>query len=272
MDRPRHALIGRLLLAAAFAVVLGSGLTPVAAPSAAQASTVIGRTPEATYLTWINNARAARGLVPLRLDTRLRDLAEYRAGVMAAKNTMSHTVAGVLSSELTAKGIQWYTEGECIGWDSYSYPTDAVYFLWKVMHDAVHWSILMSSHFNYVGVGIVHRSDNNTTWISIVETESVDHSPPWARLTASARYGSSVAWAWTGADLALQTHTAGLRSFDVQFHVDAGPWATIMWNTTAKYVKVNSRASGHYYGLRVRARDGRGLLSNWSAELRVWVP
>src|SRR4051812_36104523 len=122
MHRPRRALLGRLVLAAVLATAVGTGLTPLSRPGLAAASTTVGRTAETSLLSMINNARVSHGLVALRLDTRLRDLAEYRAGVMASTNTLSHTVAGCLSCQLTSRSIQYYSEGECIAWDSYSYP------------------------------------------------------------------------------------------------------------------------------------------------------
>jgi uncharacterized protein YkwD len=271
MARSRRAILGRLLIAGTFAAVVASGLTPLARPGIAQASQTIGRTAESSLLSMINSARSSKGLAPLRLDTRLRDLAEYRAGVMSSKNTMSHTVAGVLSSQLTARGIQWYTEGECIAWDSYSYPTDAIKVIFQMWHDATHWPLLMSSKFNYTGIGIVHNS-NGKTWASMVFTESVDHSAPWTRMTGGSRSGSSVSWTWTGADTWLQTHTAGFKNFDVQYRVGNGTWSTIRSATTQRSLTLYSRPSGHYYGLRVRGRDNRGYVSGWSAELRVWVP
>src|SRR6476659_7163304 len=118
MRRPR-AQLSRLLLATAFAAVVGLGAIPaIHRPAVAQAATAT--TIEDEILGWLNRDRLAHGLVALRLDTRLRDLAEYRAGVMASTGTMSHTVAGILSSQLTARGIQWYTEGECIAWTGWA--------------------------------------------------------------------------------------------------------------------------------------------------------
>lgn len=271
MHRPRRALLGRLVLALAFAAVLGSGLTPLAGPRIAQASQAIGRTAETSLLTLINNARVAHHLVPLRIDNRLRDLAEYRAGVMASTGIMSHTVAGNLSSQLTARGIQWYAEGETIAWDSYSYPTDAINLIFQMWHDATHWPLLMSTHFNYAGVGIVHTSAGKT-WASMVFTESVDHSPAIARFTKWSRSGSSLTWTWTGYDLRLQTHTAGLKNYDVEYRVGTGTWQLIKSGTTWPSITLTNRPGGHYYGLRVRARDWRANVSAWTAEVRMWVP
>jgi len=271
MHRPRRALLGRLVLALAFAAVLGSGLTPLAGPRIAQASQVIGRTAEDSLLALINNARVAHHLVPLRLDSRLRDLAEYRAGVMASTGIMSHTVAGNLWSELTARGIQWYSAGETIAWDSYSYPTQAIDIIFQLWHDATHWPLLMSATFNYTGVGIVHTSAGKT-WVSMVFTESVDHSRPVASNVSHWRSGTTVYWSWTGHDTPLQTHTSGLRNFDVEYRVGTGTWSIIRSGTTTRSLTLYNRIGGRYYGVRVRSRDNRGYVSTWTAEVRIWVP
>src|SRR6266487_4214659 len=108
MFRSRRGLLGRLLLATAFAAVTGSGALPIlhpATPARAATATSI----EDTILASINQARVAKGLVPLRSDHSLRLLAEYRAGVMASKGILSHTIAGCLSCELTSRGIQYYS-------------------------------------------------------------------------------------------------------------------------------------------------------------------
>ena len=264
-------MVGRLVVATALAVIVGSGPTPATRPAPVAAATA--QTIEDQILGWLNNDRVARGLVPLRLDSRLRDLAEYRAGVMASTGILSHTIAGCLSCQLTARAIQWFSEGEVIAWTSYSWGDPAaawIYNFW--MTSAPHRSLLMSSTFNYVGIGIAYRSANKTTWASMVFTESVDHTRPWAKNVSHSRTGSTVYWSWTGADTRLQTHTAGLKNFDVEYRVDSGSWTVILWGTTAKSLTLTSRPSGHYYGLRVRARDNRGYLSGWTTEIRIWVP
>ncbi|HEX8026646.1 MAG TPA: CAP domain-containing protein, partial [Candidatus Limnocylindrales bacterium] len=221
----------------------------------------------------INKARLSHGLVPLRLDSRLRDLAEYRAGVMNSTNTMSHTVAGCLSCELNSRGIQWYSWGECIAWDGYSYPTDAINLIFQMWHDASHWPLLMSSKFNYVGLGIVHNSSNNKTWASLVLTESVDHSAPVVKITSNGRSGSTVKWTWSGADLKLQTHTSGFKSFDVEYKVNgASSWTVLRSGTTSTSLSLTNRTSGHTYYVRIRGRDNRGNLAPWTAAVGIWVP
>jgi uncharacterized protein YkwD len=270
MTRPRRAL-GRLALAAVFACVLGSGATPFARPATAEASQAVGRTAEISLLTLINNARIANHLVPLRWDTRLRDLAEYRAGILSSTNTLSHTVAGCLSCQLTARSIQWYSQGECIAWDSYAYPDQAIQVIFNLWHDASHWPLLMSATFNYIGIGIVHNS-NGKTWASAVFTESLDHTSPVASNVSHSRSGTTVSWSWTGHDIHLQTHTAWLKNYDVEYRVDSGSWSIIRSGTTATSLTLTGRRSGHYYGVRVRSRDYRGYVSGWTAEVRIWVP
>jgi hypothetical protein len=84
--------------------------------------------------------------------------------------------------------------------------------------------------------------------------------------------GTTVSYAWTGADVRLQKRTAGLRSFDVQYRVDGGTWRTIRNDTTNRGLSLANRARGHWYGFRVQAADQRGNLGSWSREAKVWVP
>jgi uncharacterized protein YkwD len=268
-----HALrpaLRRFGLAMLVAAVLATGLTPAVSPAPVQAGTA--ETMESHLLGWINSSRANLGLRPLHASSALASLAGYRAGVMASTGVLSHTIAGCLSCELTGRGIQWYSEGEVIAWNSYTWGDSsalALFNWWK--SSSTHWALLMSRTFNYIGVGVAYRSASRTTWGAIVLTESLDHTAPWSHLTGGSASGTSVTWTWTGGDISLQTHTSGLRNFDVEYRVDSGSWVVIRSWTTARYLTLTGRAHGHYYGLRVRSRDWRGNVSGWSAELRVWV-
>jgi uncharacterized protein YkwD len=258
-------------LSIVLAGVLGFGLMPAIAPAPVQAGTA--ETMEAELLSWVNTARVNRGLVPLRLLRGLADIAGYRASVMASTGKLSHTIAGCLSCQITAKGIPWYGDGEVIAYTTWPWGDQAAKSMfdgWK--RSTIHWALLMSSHFNYVGIGVAYRSANKSTWGSVVFTESPDLSPPWAKILKGSRSGTTVTWSWTGADKRLQTHTSGLKNYDVQYRRDLGTWSTIRSGTTATSLSLGSRARGHYYGLRVRSRDWRAYTSPWTAELRVWVP
>ena len=101
--------------------------------------------------------------------------------------------------------------------------------------------------------------------------EAPDSSPPDAHLTGAGAAGRTVFFTWTGRDGQLQTHTAGLRDFDVQYRVDDGPWFTIRTHTTATQILLAGRSAGHAYSVRVRDRDRRNNLSPWSSTRTVRV-
>jgi uncharacterized protein YkwD len=263
----RRPLVAGVLLAAVFA----SGFVPALQPAPVQASTAT--TMETEILGWINQSRVNLGLVPLRSHAGLRSLATYRAGVMASTGVLSHTIAGCLSCELNSRGIQWYSYGECIAWTSSSWGSQAAWSIfdwWR--HSSTHWALLMSRTFNYIGIGVAYRSSNRTTWSSIVLTESVDRTRPTAHMRYGSDSGTTVSWGWRGADVRLQTHTAGLKNFDVEYRVDYGTWSVIHSGTTSTSLSLGGRPHGHYYSLRVRSRDWRGNVSYWTTSIRVWVP
>jgi uncharacterized protein YkwD len=262
----RRARLAILALAVALTTTL-VGAPPSPATAASPVSDI-----ERTVRDWINRDRTSIGLVPLRADLRLWDLAGVRAGRMASANTLSHTVAGDLGAQLTARGIQWFRYGETIGRTSSSGSTTAaahIYSIWK--SSPTHWGILMSDRFNYLGVGIA-RASNGTTYASIVLTESRDRTGAKAKILSATRDGRTIRWTWRGRDVALQTHTAGLKDFDVRYRKGSGTWRTIRSGTTSTSLTLRDRASGSWYSIRVRARDQRGNVGAWTPTSRIWVP
>ena len=101
--RWRIALLGVAMLAAT-----------TTQPSAAASSI----DPAHRLMASINEARAARGLVPLRSDPRLWAIAGERARRLAASGILSHEAAGSLPADLAAWGVRWYGYGEDIGYAS----------------------------------------------------------------------------------------------------------------------------------------------------------
>jgi len=268
--RPAVPAIGRLLLAVVVSVVVLGGFTPVAAPGDVRAGTA--ETMESHIVGWINSSRAKLGLHALRVHAGLTSLAGYRAGVMASTGVLSHTIAGCLSCSLSSRGIQKYSDGEVIAENTYPWGDQsalALFNWWKGSPE--HWSLLMSRTYNYLGVGVAYRSSNKMTFGSVVLTESVDQTGGWSRMGSGSASGTTVSWSWNGGDIWLQTHTAGLRNFDVQYRVDYGVWSLIRSGMTAKSLSLSGRARGHYYAIRVRSHDWRGNSSAWSAEIPVYV-
>jgi uncharacterized protein YkwD len=272
MDRtlraPAPQALSRLLAIAVLAAAVLTGVGPAAHPSDVRAGTADSM--EAQILSLVNDARSKKGLVPLRAWYKLTDMAGDRAASMARNQTMSHT--SCLSCLFDSYGVQRYLSGEIIAATSYPWGSQAatsIFNAWK--GSSTHWGLLMSNRFNYIGLGVALGS-NGKTYADGELSESLDVTRPYASMTGSSRSGTTVAWTWTGGDRPLQTHTAGLKNFDVQYRVGTGSWATVRSGTTSRSMTLSGRASGHYYGVRVRSRDNRGNLSPWSAEMRVWVP
>jgi uncharacterized protein YkwD len=251
-------------------LITALAVTAFAAPASAATS---ASTAEAMIIGWVNNDRVAAGLVPLRGDADLAYIAGVRASRMASYNTMNHTVGGNLSSQLDSRDVQWYRYGEAIGWSTAAFPVDsarAIYRMW--MNSSTHRALLMSSRFNYIGLGLALRSSNSRTFASALMTESLDHTAAVSRIVTRGRSGDDVAWSWKGYDPRLQTHWAGFRDYDVQYRVDFGTWRTIRDNTISTSIFLRDRVHGHYYAIRVRATDRRGNVGKWTAESRIWVP
>jgi hypothetical protein len=244
-------------------------LMTASAAITANASTI--STPEQQVMTLVNRARAANGLVPLRSDGHLWALAGERSAAMASADVLSHGAVGSLADGLSRRGIQWYTHGEVIAYWSASGSAAAsqLFELWAA--SPPHWALLMSSAFNYLGVGMT-VSASGATYGSVVLTESRDRTGARGTTVRATVSGDDVRWTWRGYDPRLQTHTAGLRDFEVQQRTDRGSWVTVSTATASTARSAVNRARGHWYGLRVRARDRAGNVGPWSAELRGWVP
>ena len=131
----------------------------------------------------------------------------------------------------------------------------------------------MSTHFNYVGVGLALRSSNGRTYGSVVLTESPDHSGALgADDRRVARAATTSPGRGPGADRLLQTHTAGLRDFDVQYRMDGGAWVLDPGQHDEHDRSPCATAPTATARLRVRATDRRGNVGAWSSPLRVYVP
>lgn len=272
MQPPRalRPAVRRLVLAASLAAIVASGFGPGAHLAPVAATTATADSIEAQLLTWVNDARAQRGLRALRTNTAIVAFSGSRAAHMASTNVMAFP--SCLSCSLTNAGIQYYNYGEIISWSSYTWGTEAAQSIfngWK--QSSSHWAKLMSSTLNYIGIGIAYASSTGRTWSSADLTESKDRTKPWTKMASCSTNGTTVSWTWSGADYPLQTHTAWLKNYDVQYRVDDGAWTTIRSATTAKSLSLTGRAGGHWYGLRIRARDNAGNTSAYSAEMRVWV-
>jgi uncharacterized protein YkwD len=263
---PRRSLSHALGAALITALAVTAFAAPVSAATSASSA-------EAMIIGWVNTDRSAAGLVPLRGDGNLAYIAGVRASRMASANTMSHTVGGALTNQLGARSVQWYGYGETIGWSSASWTVEAARSIYRGwMNSAPHRALLMSSRFNYIGLGLAYRSSNARTFGSAVMTESLDRTGAVARITGTRRSGDDISWTWNGYDPKLQTHLAGLRDYDVQYRIGSGSWRMVRDNTSATTLTLRDRAHGRSYAIRVRATDRRGNVGKWTTASRIWVP
>ncbi len=248
------------------------GVAMLAATATQASATTTATDPATRLMDSINQARAARGLVPLRPDPRLWAIAGDRAGRLAASGVLSHEAAGSLPQDLAGRSVRWLGYGEDIGYAPGSAGTAANSILGMWASSSEHWPLLMSAGYNYLGVGLAARSSSGVTFASVVLIEGPDRTGARAAVAGAVVSGSDIRWSWRGWDPPLQTHTAGLRDFTLQLRTDRGVWVTIGSGVTAAARSTLNRARGHWYGLRVRARDRAGNVGPWSRERRVWLP
>ncbi len=254
------------LLAVALLAAAGTGMASADGGPSSGAGTALD------LVAQINQARAERGLVAFRPDSGLWALAGVRAGRLATSGVLSHEVAGSMPQDLASETVRWYAYGEVIGYAS-GQPSEAAKTIFRMwMESPSHWPLLMSDRFNYLGVGLEYRPSSGLTFASVVMTESPDRTGARAAVAGALVSGNDIRWSWLGSDPPLQTHTSGVRDFMVQLRTDRGAWATIASGLTTNGRSTQDRARGHWYGLRVRARDRAGNVGPWSRELRVWLP
>jgi uncharacterized protein YkwD len=265
--RPSGRRLPAALLAALFAALT---MAVFAAPASAATS---ASQAESLIIGWMNRDRSSAGLQPLRYDSDLAIIAGGRAARMARANVMSHTISGSIPYQLNARHVHWYRYGENIAYSGRTWTLEAarqIYAMWKA--SPAHHTLMMSRSFNYVGAGLAYRSSNHRTFASMVFAETPDQTGARSWFTKATRSGTDLRWSWTGGDVRLQTHTSGLRDYDLQYRVDNGSWLTLRNNTGTTSVVLAGRVTGHSYALRLRATDRGGNIGTWSAPLPVWVP
>jgi uncharacterized protein YkwD len=242
-------------------------LVPAAVPVAASTSAVVTNA-EAAALTYANNERTARGLKPLRLDSRLQTIAHGRAVTMADEDTLSHDQAdgNNVFDLLSQADISRYKAGEIIAYNyTTSYASSAKGAVSQWMHSSPHRAILLSSDYNYVAFGLAVSSSGRRYWAGVF-IKGPDRSGAWAKLSTPVKtyYTSArtkVTFRWTGADTVLQVLTSGLRSYEIARRIDDGEWVSYGATKATSLTAIWSR--GHTYQFRVRAVDWAGNWGGW---------
>src|SRR4051794_19698644 len=167
----RPALHPRRLSALALAFV---ATLAVAAPAQVAATAVAPdaatiNAAESAMVTALNADRTAAGLVAVRVDPRLMSIARARSADMVAKSYFSHTqpdgrnVFDILSDA----GITWYGAGEIIAWNTYPMTSTTAAANSQWMNSPGHHAIVVSTSYNYVGVGLAVDSTGKKLWTAV---------------------------------------------------------------------------------------------------------
>jgi uncharacterized protein YkwD len=258
----------------ALLLVVGLLATVVVVPETAAASSAMTISQaELAMVDALNVDRTTRGLVPVRVDSRLMAIARARSVDMVTKNYFSHTQPDGRNvfNILSAQHITWYGAGEIIAWNNYpTLETSVAAANNQWLNSPGHYAIVVSTSYNYVGVGLaLDASTGKKMWTAVymkgpdrTGARATTAKPTIAAGTTAATKRVTVTW--TGADVPLQVLTSGFYSYQVQRRVDGGAWSTVWASTTAKSLTLNLAAS-HTYEFRVSARDKAGNWGAWSA-------
>ena len=274
---PLPLALGRRRLASLTLVaVLGAAIAgpsgSIAASQGADEATLSAA--ESAMVAALNQDRATYGLVPVRVDTRLMDIARARSDDMVAKHYFGHTQPDGRNvfDILTAQHITWYNAGEIIAWNNYPMDSTVSAANHQWMGSPGHKAIIISKDFNYVGVGLaIDPSTGKKVWTAVF-IKGPDHTAARATLyTPTVSAGStsttkSVRLAWTGYDVRLQVLTSGLRGYAVQRRVDGGDWTNVISVTTVRSMTLNATV-GHLYEYRILARDNAGNRGVWATKV-----
>jgi uncharacterized protein YkwD len=263
---PRRSRLAPLLAVALLAAL-------VAAPAATAADETMTITAaESAMVVALNADRHEKGLIPVRVDTRLMAIARARSADMVANNYFSHTQPDGRSvfDIIKSSGIAWFAAGEIIARNNYptlSTSLQAANLGWK--GSPGHYSIIISTTYNYVGVGLaVDAASGNKVWTAVylkgpdrTGARAVARTPSVTAGSTTSRRRVTVSW--SGGDVRLQVLTSGLYTYWIQRQTDNGSWVTVT-SSTLRTSRAFDLPRHHTYHFRIRARDRAGNWGHWS--------
>ncbi len=261
----------RRLAAAAFVLLVAVASVGLQ-PQEASAADLTVTEAEKEMVRLLNVERAKAGLVAVRIDTRLMQIARARSTDMATKHYFSHVEPdGDSVFDLIARSrITWYGAGEIIAWNTWrTLAESAAAARTGWMNSTPHRNIVMSSSYNYVGVGLaIDPSNGKKLWTGVF-LKGPDRTGGWVKLAPQPVYTAATGTRyrtatvkWSGGDIKLVTLTAGFRHYQIQGRTDGGAWSTWSSGTTATSRSIRVWR-GHEYDMRVRACDKAANCGGW---------
>ncbi len=264
----------RLLVAVLIAGLVLITNLPMPTRAADGPTTAQLRAAETLVLQLINHERDAFGLRHIRMDGRIRSVAQARSLDMAERDYFDHLDPDGKWpwDHLNDAGIGYSEAGEIIAWNMTS-PIDdaAATAVSQWMHSTMgHREQVLSGDHNYAGVGVA--IDGARSIWTVIFIQGPDRTPPRASLTkASSPTGSrTISLAWSGSDPLLVARTAGLASYDLARRKPGGAWSVIRSATMRRSLTLTA-AKGTRFEFRVRARDAAGNVGAWSTARLVTV-
>ena len=154
-----------LVLVALVAALAARSVGPAAHPAPVSAGTAANM--ESKIVGWINDARENRGLRPLKVGDKLRNLAGDRASTLARTGDLEHP--DCLGCLLRNRDIPYDKCGEAIAFTTWPWGSEAaksIFNGWK--NSTMHWDLLMSPSYHRIGLGVAFRNSNDSTWAAAV--------------------------------------------------------------------------------------------------------
>jgi uncharacterized protein YkwD len=257
---------------AAVGVLLATLLA--ATPATATSSWSELRAAETRVLERINAERARRDLRAIRMDARIRAVAQARSEDMVARSYFDHLDPDGKRpwDHLDAAGIAWYGAGEIIALNHVSPISSAAsHAVEQWMDSSGHKAQIVSTTFNYAGVGVAVTEGGTSYW-TVVFIQGPDRSRPLADVESlgSATGSGRARLAWSGHDRRLVTLTSGIASYDVERRREGGSWALVRSRVSITAASITG-TRGVRYQFRVRARDRAGNVGEWSSVRSVTI-
>jgi hypothetical protein len=144
------------------------------------------------------------------------------------------------------------------------------------MASSAHRAAILSTSYNYMGVGLaVDTVSHHRIWTAVF-LKSPDHTGGWVKMnplptdaTMTALAGTrtvasrSVKVSWAGGDVRLPVLTSGFDHFQIMKRYAVNSWSWVTTSTTG-LSRTLTVYSGHVYRLAVRACDHRGNCGTWA--------
>jgi uncharacterized protein YkwD len=184
----RRRLLRLTLALLAWLLVAGWTLAIPAAPAVrAWDAGTFSAADEQLLFSLTNQARASSGLAPLRYDSQLHALAEWRAQDMSVRDYFSHQIPPQgyeVFHYMDQRGIQYVLAGENIGWDNASDDQATPMIQQMFMNSPEHRSNILGALWDSMGVGAYKGTDGKLMYcVLFKETKPAATPTPTPRPT-----------------------------------------------------------------------------------------